>query len=70
MENIEEFCRKGSGEWTSRQKNDTTERVTKLGRRTREETVKWNQMTASRLHTGGGDIRHPWPPVRGLMRET
>ncbi len=33
--------------------NDKTERVTGLGRRTREEIAKWNQMTALRFHTGG-----------------
>ncbi|WP_419652544.1 hypothetical protein, partial [Thiolapillus sp.] len=42
--------------------NDKTERVTGLGRRTREEIAKWNQMTALRFQTGGGDIRHPRPP--------
>ena len=42
-----------------------TERVTGLGRKTREEIAKWNQMTALRFQTGG-DIRHPWPPFRGL----
>ena len=39
-------------EWTRRQKKDKTERVTGLGRRTREKIVKWNQMTALRLQTG------------------
>ena len=34
-------------------KKDKTERVTGLGRRTREEIVKWNQMTALRFQTGG-----------------
>ena len=33
--------------------NDKTERVTGLGRRTREEIAKWNQMTALRFQTGG-----------------
>ena len=32
---------------------DKTERVTGLGRRTREETAKWNQMTALRFHYRG-----------------
>ena len=31
---------------------DKTERVTGLGRRTREEIAKWNQMTALRFQTG------------------
>ena len=33
--------------------NDKTERKTGLGRRTKEETAKWNQMTALRFQTGG-----------------
>ena len=33
--------------------NDKTEWVTGLGRRTREEIAKWNQMTALRFQTGG-----------------
>ena len=33
-------------------KKDKTEKVTGLGRRTREETVKWNQLTAPRFQTG------------------
>ena len=41
--------------------NDKTERVTGLGRRTREEIAKWNQMTALKFQTGE-DIRHPRPP--------
>ena len=39
---------------------DQTERVTGLGRRTREEIVKWNQMTALRFQTGG---RHQTSPA-------
>ena len=35
------------------EKKDKTERVIKLGRRTREGIVKWNQMTALRFQTGG-----------------
>ena len=31
-----------------KKKRDKTKRVTGLGRRTREEIVKWNQMTALR----------------------
>ena len=38
---------------------DKAERVTELGRRTREEIAKWDQMTALRFQTGmvggGGD---------------
>ena len=39
---------------------DKAERVTGLGRRTREEIAQWNQMTALDSRQGG-DIRHPWP---------
>ena len=47
---------------------DKTERVTGLGRRTREEIAKWNQITALRFEIPdgaggeGGGIRHPRPP--------
>ena len=47
-------------------KKDKTERVIRLGRRTRKETVKWNQMTVLRFQTGG-DIRHPRPPFRFFL---
>ena len=57
--NTEEFSGKNSGEWTSRQKKDKAERVTGLGKRTRKEIVKWNQMTALRFKTGG---RHQISP--------
>ena len=39
---------------------DEIERVTGLGRRTREEIAKWNQMTALRFQTGG---RHQTSPA-------
>ena len=63
--NIEEFSGKSSREWTSRQKKkeDKTERVIGLGRRTREEIVKWNQMTALRFQKGGGWGRHQTSPI-------
>ena len=52
--NIEEFSGKCSGEWISRQgKKGKTEKVTGLGRKTREEIVKWNQMTTLRFHKWG-----------------
>ena len=49
---------------------DKTERVTGLGRRTREEIAKWNQMTALRSQTGGGGgvIGHPRPPFGHTQR--
>ena len=40
--------------------NDKTDRVTGLGRRTREEIAKWNQMTALRFQTGE---RHQTSPA-------
>ena len=45
------------------------ERVTGLGRRTREEIAKWNQMTALRFQTGG---RHQASKasLRGRQRES
>ena len=49
------FRRKGQQE-----ENDKTERVTGLGRRTREEIAKWNQVTALRFQTGG---RHQMSPA-------
>ena len=65
MKHIEEFSGESPKEWTSRQKKVKTERVTGLGRRTREEIAKWNQMTALRFQTGG---RHQTSPasLRGL----
>ena len=45
---------------TEEKKKDQTERVIGLGRRTREEIVKWNQTTALRFQAvGGGCIRYP-----------
>ena len=41
-------------------KKDLKERVTGLGRRTREEIAKWNQMTVLRFRTGG---RHQTSPA-------
>ena len=67
--NIEEFSGKSLEERASRQKT-IRQRVTGLGRRTREEIAKWNQMTALRFQTGG---RHQTSPasLRGSeMRET
>ena len=46
---------------------DKTERVTGLGRRTREERAKWKQMTALRFKTEG---RHQTSPasLRGAAK--
>ena len=48
--NIGRISGKSSGEWTSRQKKDKTERVIGLGRGTGEGIVKLNQITALRFH--------------------
>ena len=52
-----------------KKRTDQTERVIALGRRTREEIVKWNQMTALRFQTGR---RHQTSPasLRGTAKET
>ena len=39
---------------------DKTERITGLGRKTRKEIAKWNQMIALRFQTGG---RHQISPA-------
>ena len=47
-----------------------TERARGLGRKTREETGKGNQMTALRFQTGGGgggDIWHSGLPLGGVI---
>ena len=50
------------------EKKDKTERVTGLGRRTRDELVKWNQMTALRSKRGEtSDI--PSLPSGGVKEE-
>ena len=58
---FESFRGKKSGEWTVSRETIETERT--LGRKTREEIGKGNQMEALRFLTGV-DIRHPWPPFR------
>ena len=63
MEKIKEFSKKQSqkngpvGKKTSPKK---TERAMGVGRRTREEIVKWSQMTALRFQRGK---RHQTPPA-------
>ena len=63
LKNFQEKVQSG----TASRKKDKTERVTGLGRRTRDEIVKWNQMTAQRFQTGG---RHHTSPasLRGTGR--
>ena len=48
------------------EENDKTERVTGLGRRTREEIAKWNQLTALRFPTGGRTSDIPGLPSGGF----
>ena len=58
--NIEEFYGKKFRRKDQQAEKDKIERVTGLGRRTREEIAKWNQMTALRFQTGG---RHQASPA-------
>ena len=52
--NIKEFfCKKVQENGPAGRKKDKTERATGLGRKTRVEIVKWNQMTALRFQTRG-----------------
>ena len=55
----------GSGQYTgdwAKSRNKTTEWAAGLGRTTRWQIERWNQMTALRFQTGGGDIRRARPP--------
>ena len=58
--NIEEFSGKSLEKKGQQAENDKTERVTGLGRRTREEIAKRNQMTALKFQAGG---RHQTSPA-------
>ena len=51
--NNKEFYGKSLEERTSKQKKIRHKRITGLGRRTRQEIAKWNQMTALRFQAGG-----------------
>ena len=44
-----------------KQTKEKTEGATGLGRITREQLEKWNQMTAVRLQTGGRHLSHLTP---------
>ena len=59
---MEEFSgkKKSVGNEQVRRKKEKTERAMGVGRRTREEIGKWNQMTALRFQTGG---RHQTSPA-------
>ena len=77
--NTEEFSGKKIGRKGQQAENDKTERVTGLGRRTREETAKWNQMTALRFQTEGRHQTSPsslrgqrflkWPHLHSIWEE-
>ena len=71
---MKNFLEKVQKKGPAGRKKDKTERVTGLGRRTREAIAKWNQMTALRFQGEGrgGDIRHPPPPFgerRGIVSD-
>ena len=53
MKNFLEKVQEKGPAGRKKKEEDKTERVTGLGRRTREEIEKWNQMTALRFQTGG-----------------
>ena len=58
MKNVLEKKSKENGP-VSRKRQDKTERAIAVGRRTREEKVKWNEMTALRFQTRGKHKRFP-----------
>ena len=62
--NIEEFSGKKFRRMDQRAEKDKTERVTGLGRRTREEIAKVESNDSPEIPDSPGDIRHPWPPFR------
>ena len=49
-------------------KKDKTERRTRVGRRTGQETEKWNQMIALSFQTGERNNKHDRPPFGGRHR--
>ena len=57
---MKNFLEKVQKKGPAGRKKDKIERVTGLGRRTRKEIAKWNQMTALRFQTGG---RHQTSPA-------
>ena len=57
IQNMEEFFgekkkSQENGPVDRRKKKDQTERAVRVGRRTRQRIVKWNQMTVLRFQTG------------------
>ena len=68
MKNTEEFSGKISlGNRPVGRKKDKTKRAMEAGRKTREEIVKWNQMTVLRFLTGETHP-HLWPPFEGSFK--
>ena len=66
--NTEEFLEKvqeNRPAGRKKKEEDKIERVTGLGRKTREEIVKWNQMTGLRFQTGGETSDIPGSPSGG-----
>ena len=57
--NVEEFSEKKVQENGPAGRKKKTERVIGLGRKTKEEIVKWNQMTALRFQTGRRHQTYP-----------
>ena len=62
--NIEEFSgrkkvHQNGPAGKKKKRKEKTERVTGLGRKTKEEIVKWNQMTALRFQTGRRHQTYP-----------
>ena len=63
--NTEEFSGRKFRRKDQQAEKDQIERVTGLGRRTREEIAKWNQTTALRFQTGGRHQTYP-ASLRGV----
>ena len=62
------FWKKGQEDGRSKI-NDKTDRARGLGRKTGVEVGERNQMTALRCQTGGKNIRHPFFPSGGQVKE-
>ena len=65
---MKNFLGKVQKKGSAGRKKDKIERVIGLGRGTRQEITKWNQMTALRFQTGGRHQTFP-APLRGTNRK-
>ena len=65
---MKNFLEKSLEKRGQKAEKDKTERVTRLGRRTREAIAKWNQMTALRFQTGGKTSDIPGLPSGGILK--